>query len=315
MPVHKGHLALIEFASKQCDELIVSMSFTNEDPISPNLRKDWLVELLKDLKAINVETIHDNFDNRALDWDARTKTWAEVLTKRYPPIQVVFSSEPYGKFLASHLKANAVSFDPDRIKVPVSATMIRSNPIQYWDFIPKNVQPYFVTKVCFYGPESTGKSMMAKTLAAKFNTEFVPEVAREMITSNDFSLDDIIKIGQVQTTRIKEKLITANRYLFCDTDVITTQIYSRHYLGEVPPILYNLEKEIQYDLYFLFDVDVPWVNDGLRDLGTQRQEMMRIFKNELSARNISYALVTGNWNEREEKIVQRLKAFESNYTR
>jgi nicotinamide riboside kinase len=33
--------------------------------------------------------------------------------------------------------------------------------------------------------------------------------------------------------------------IFCDTDVITMLIYSRHYLGVVPPVLYEFEKMIQ----------------------------------------------------------------------
>ena len=141
-------------------------------------------------------------------------------------------------------------------------------------------------------------------MAEHYHTEFVPEVAREMLSSNDFSLEDIIRIGQTQTQRVKEKLKTANKILFCDTDVITTQIYSRQYLKVVPEILFQLEKEINYDKYFLIDIDVPWVADGLRDLSNQREVMMKIFEEELSKRNIRPIRVKGNWNEREE-IVKR----------
>ena len=156
--------------------------------------------------------------------------------------------------------------------------------------------------ICFYGPESTGKSAMAKRMAEIYHTEYVPEVAREMISSNDFTLEDIIRIGQAQTQRIKEKLKKANQILFCDTDLITTQIYSRQYLNEVPKILFDLEKQIHYDKYFLFDIDVPWVADGLRDLGQQRAAMMKIFEVELLKRNIHPVLVKGNWKEREVMI-------------
>ncbi|MBS1487807.1 MAG: ATP-binding protein [Bacteroidetes bacterium] len=156
--------------------------------------------------------------------------------------------------------------------------------------------------VCFYGPESTGKSTMAKHFASLYHTEFVPEVSREMITTNHFTVDDIIRIGKAQTERIKNKLTTANQILFCDTDLITTQIYSRKYLGVVPAILYELEKEITYDQYFLFDIDVPWVADGLRDLGNERETMMNIFKEELAKRNIRPVLIRGSWHEREETI-------------
>jgi HTH-type transcriptional repressor of NAD biosynthesis genes len=111
-----------------------------------------------------------------------------------------------------------------------------------------------------------------------------------------------MKIGHAQTERVLQKSNTANRILFCDTDLITTQIYCRHYLGEVPPILLELEKQITYDQYFLFDIDVPWVADGMRDLGDRRAELFNVFKSELEKRNINYKLVTGSYRQREEYI-------------
>lgn len=152
--------------------------------------------------------------------------------------------------------------------------------------------------ICFYGPESTGKSIMVKHFASLYQTVFVPEVAREIVTSNDFNREDIITIGREQTTRVFQQLKNANRILFCDTDLITTQIYSRHYLKVVPPILYQLEEMVEYDHYFLFDIDVPWVADGLRDLNSIRKEMFEVFETELQRRSIDYTLVSGNWEER-----------------
>ena len=137
----------------------------------------------------------------------------------------------------------------------------------------------------------------------------LPEVAREIVTTNEFTRDDIIRIGHAQTERVIEKTKTADKILFCDTDLITTQIYSQHYLQSVPPILYELEKQIKYDLYFLFEPDVPWVADGLRDLGEKRKYMLEVFKEGLLKRNISYTTVKGSWEAREaivRKEVNRL---------
>ena len=161
-----------------------------------------------------------------------------------------------------------------------------------------------IKKICFYGPESTGKSTMARHMAEIYKTEFVPEVSREIVSSNNFTVEDIIKIGHAQTERTLEKTKTANKILFCDTDLITTQIYCRHYLKNIPPILFELEKQIKYDLYFLFEPDVPWVADGLRDIGDRekRIEMFEVFKGELDKRSISYISVTGSWEERAEII-------------
>lgn len=307
MPIHQGHVALIRFALEHCDQLVVSMSYTQHDPIPADLRRGWIEEIFRDIPRVNVQVIHDDFDNESLPWPARTKVWAEKLKSTYGNFDRVFSSEPYGSFLAANLNAEHFLFDVDRTKFPVSATKVRNHPFSFWQFIPNPVRPFFAKKICFYGPESTGKSVLSKKMAERFQTEWVPEVAREMITSNEFTIDDIIAIGNAQTQRVLEKSKTANRILICDTDLITTQIYCRHYLGTVPEILYELERQVAYDLYFLFDIDVPWVNDGMRDLGSRREEMFNVFKSELEKRNIPFVLVRGTYEQREERVVKEIE--------
>jgi HTH-type transcriptional regulator, transcriptional repressor of NAD biosynthesis genes len=306
LPIHKGHISLIRFAAQHCDELVVSMSYTDADPIRFQLRFGWLKEIFRAEPAVQVHLLKDDFDIGHLHWSDRTRIWARVLEEKYGEIDLVASSEEYGSYLANHLKAENLLFDPDRKQIPVSASQIRKLPLQFWEFIPHEVQPYFVKKICFYGPESTGKSTLAKRMAELYQTEFVPEVARELITSNDFTVDDIIKIGNAQTQRVLEKVKIANRFLFCDTDLITTQIYSRHYLGVIPEVLYELEKKITYDFYFLFYPDIAWVSDGLRDLKNQREKMFDVFRVELEKRNISYVLVKGNYTEREQIVTDVL---------
>lgn len=302
MPVHNGHLALINFAKKQCEELIVSMSYTEHDPIEASTRFEWLRKIYHQSPGIIVEKVVDDFDDESLPLNHRTALWARFIKKRFPPIDLIVSSEEYGEPFANHLGATSIVFDLSRSQVPVSASRIRTNPFHYWDFIPLVVRPFFVKKICFYGAESTGKSMMAKRMALYYNTEFVPEVAREMITSNNFTVSDIEKIAIAQAERIAEKLKTANKILFCDTDAITTQIYSQHYLHEVPEILHEVEAQVKYDRYFFFDIDVPWVADGLRDLGDQRAAMSNQFKSALEKRGIPYIMVRGTWEERFEII-------------
>ncbi|MEQ1585414.1 MAG: AAA family ATPase [Cyclobacteriaceae bacterium] len=298
MPVHAGHIALIRFAAAHCDELIVSMSYTEADPIPHTLRFSWLQEIFKHEPNIKPTAVKDDFDNESLAWPERTKVWADFLKRQYGKIDVMVSSEEYGTFLDEHLGVVHIPFDPARKQIPVSATLIRERPFTYWEFIPEVVRPYFVKKICFYGPESTGKSVMAKQMAEYYKTEFVPEVAREIVSSNEFTLDDIIRIGYAQTERINEKQKSANKILFCDTDLITTQIYCRHYLGVVPDVLYELEKKTIYDHYFLFNIDVPWVGDGMRDLGGRRREMYDVFETELVKRGMQFYKVSGNWDMR-----------------
>ncbi len=309
MPLHQGHVALIKFARAQCDELIVSMSYTLNDPIHHDVRLQWIQEIFGIDPQIMLASSLDDFDDDALGWPDRTRIWAKFIETRFPSIDVLFSSEEYGDHFAKNLRVPHVAFDPQRLQFPISATQIRQSPLKSWSFLPEVVRPYFVKKVCFYGAESTGKSTMAKRMAEIFNTEFVPEVARELITSNDFTVDDIIRIGHAQTQRVIDKSKTANKILFCDTDVITTQIYSRHYLNVVPEVLFELEKQIHYDAYFFFDIDTAWLADGLRDLGNKRTEMSEIFRSELVKRKIHFEMVRGTWAEKENFVKERVHAL------
>lgn len=299
LPPHKGHLALISFAARQCDEVIVSLSDADSDTIDPKLRLQWLEELTSMWPNVKVKSLRDDFDRPELPLKERTSIWADIIRKAYGQIDKIFSSEEYGDSFAANLGAIHVPFDPGRKLIPVSASVIREQPFRYWEFIPDLVKPYFVKKICIYGAESTGKSTLANKLAKHYDTVAVPEVAREMLVSNDFTIDDIIRIGVAQTERVLEMSKVANKLLFCDTDVITTEVYSKHYLDVIPEILFELEKKVVYDKYFFMDVDVPWVADGLRDLGERRLEMREVFKAELDKRGIDYTIVKGTYEERE----------------
>jgi len=302
MPVHLGHMALIDFAAGQCDQLIVSMSFKVSDPIPGALRFSWISRLYTGHGVVRPEMVEDNFDDEMLPLGERVKLWAGFIRGRYGRIDVIFSSEHYGKPFAEALEATHIAFDPQRHAFPVSATDIRHHPFKFWDFIPTLVRPFYVKKICIYGPESTGKTTLAMKLAAYYHTEYVPEVAREFLKTNDFSMDDIIRIGIAHDQRVRERCETANKLLFCDTDVITTQIYAQHYLGAVPPILYEIEKETTYALYFLLDIDVEWVPDGLRDLGHMREAMLYRFREELERRNIPFIFIHGDHDKREQRM-------------
>lgn len=309
MPIHKGHLALIDFASQQCESLIVSMSYKLDEPIDPHLRFSWLQQIFADKPNIELAFVLDDFDDAELPLFEATKIWADFIKKRFPDIETFFCSEDYGEPLAHHLGLPCCIFDKKRTTLPISATKIRTQPLKYWNYIPSVVQPYFVKKICIYGPESTGKSTLTKDLAQHFKTEFVHEVARNILDSNDFTLDDILRIGHAQIKAVQEKTQTANKLLFCDTDTITTQIYAKHYLDTVPEELYILETSVHYDLYCLLDIDVPWVADELRDLGDKRIEMYQIFKENLEKRGIPYLHISGNWENRKNKVIETIKKW------
>jgi len=306
LPVHTGHLALIEFAKSQCEQVIVSMSFTPNDPIDHTLRLGWLQKIFEGQPNIILVEKMDDYDDEGLPVFEATKLWAEFIRREFPDIEAFFCSEDYGEPLSFHLGLPCILFDKARLQISVSASKIRENPFAYWDFIPTVVRPHFVKKICLFGPESVGKTILSQKLAKHYDTTFVPEAAREILTSNDIDEAIITKIGRRQTDLVKEKTELANKLLFCDTDLITTQIYAKHYLGFVPELLPELEREVNYDLYFLLDIDLEWVYDPLRDLGHRRAEMHQIFKTELDKRQIKYISISGNWDNRMSKMIEEI---------
>jgi len=85
-----------------------------------------------------------------------------------------------------------------------------------------------IKKIAITGPESTGKSELAKKLAKHYNTVWVPEFSREYIDNinRPYDYDDIIEIAKGQLNREKEAEKKANKFLFCDTELIVAKIWS-----------------------------------------------------------------------------------------
>ena len=169
-----------------------------------------------------------------------------------------------------------------------------------------------IVKIVFYGPESTGKTTLAKHLASIYDTEWVPEYSREYLqrkfdlTKNICAPEDLLPIANGQLNAENKLLKKANRFLFCDTNILETYVYARIYFPDLE--LKELEEmalEESYDFYFLTDIDVPWIKDDLRDRPNNRKEIFTTFKDFLIKYDKKFVILTGNLNERV-KIVKSI---------
>lgn len=63
------------------------------------------------------------------------------------------------------------------MSAPLSGTAIRTDPMANWPYIPRCVRPYFVKRVCVFGPESTGKTTLACRLVREVSdpVRYLPE--------------------------------------------------------------------------------------------------------------------------------------------
>jgi nicotinamide riboside kinase len=103
-----------------------------------------------------------------------------------------------------------------------------------------------VNRIAITGPESTGKSRLARDLALCFQDGFVPEYAREFIAglNRPYAREDILEIAKGQLRQERDLARKARRFLFCDTELIVTKIWSLHKFGHCDPfILENILKQ------------------------------------------------------------------------
>ena len=162
-------------------------------------------------------------------------------------------------------------------------------------------EPSDLVKVVIYGPESTGKTTLAKQLAAHYNTEWVPEYAREYL-QDKWDMEqktcepkDLLPIAEGQMRLENELSKKAEKILICDTDLLETKVYSEaYYVGSCDPILEKYALLNQYDLYLLTDIDIPWEKDDLRDKPFERQRMFNYFKNALEKNNREFVILSGD---------------------
>ncbi|TRZ46399.1 AAA family ATPase [Robertkochia solimangrovi] len=162
-----------------------------------------------------------------------------------------------------------------------------------------------LVRVVLYGPESTGKTTLAKDLATHYHTEWVPEYAREYLQEKwdrekrICEPVDILPIARGQMKLENELSESASRVLICDTNLLVTKVYSEvYYDGYCDPLLEKYAILNEYDIYFLTYIDVPWVADDLRDKPEEREEMFEAFRNSLDRYNKPYVILKGDADER-----------------
>jgi len=170
-------------------------------------------------------------------------------------------------------------------------------------------------RVVVFGPESTGKTTLCKDLAAHYKTLWVPEFARDYLqekwdtTQEICTLEDLPTIAQGQMDLENEALKSASKVLFCDTNILVTQIWSEtHFDGYCDPKIIAAVNQVHYDLYLLTDVDIPWEADDLRDRPNDREGMFEYFKVKLEEQNVAYEYIKG---DRENRIKQATTAIDS----
>lgn len=310
LPPHAGHQYLIDFARHFVRDLTILVCSTPSDPIPGTHRYHWMRNLFPDCRVVHVTDDVPQTPEESRDF---WPIWTELIKRETPRgFEVFFSSERYGDEVARRFAARHVPVDPARELFPVSGTAVRENPFGNWRFIPRPVRPHFVKRVCLFGPESTGKSTLARLLAEHFQTNHVPEFARPWLdwTESPCTPEDLEVIVAGQSAAEDAAALDANKLLFCDTDPLLTNVWSEMLFGDRPEWLRLAAHRRRYDLYLLLGVDVPWVDDRTRYFpeSDTRSKFYQRCVAILEGESRHYVPIEGTWAERLERAITAVNA-------
>lgn len=313
-PLHRGHQFVIETALAEMDETIVLIYDAPETTDVPlAVRSRWLRELYPSLRVIEA-------------WDGPTEvgytTELRQAHERYVienlgvrDITHFYSSERYGEHMSEALGAEDRRVDETRARFPVSASDIRHNAFGFREFVSPIVYRDFIINVVFLGAPSTGKTTLAKRLAHVLDTQWMPEYGREIWekyqVNRRLTAERLVEIAAEHIKREDSLLAESNRYLFTDTNAMTTATFARYYHGVVGSRLTDLAARAmrRYDLTFVCDIDIPYENTWDRSGDANRAAFQRQVVAGLNENKIPFITLRGTLEDRVAHVQRVLKHF------
>lgn len=312
-PLHKGHQFMIETALEEMDELIVLIYDTDLFEVPLPIRSRWIKTLYPDVRVIEAwdgpQEVGDTPEIKKLNED--------YILQKLQGIKIThfYSNEFYGEHVSQALGAENRQIDRMRDTFPVSATMIRENAYKYKKFVDPIVYNDLITKVVFVGAMSTGKTTICDALARKYDTIWMPEYGREYWEKHHVNrrvtAEQMVEIGRGHIERENELVYDANRYLFVDTNAITTYMFGMDYQGYVLPELemMALKAQSRYDVYFLCCDDIPYDDTWDRSGDQKRHIFQKQIIADLKERKLPYIELRGTLGERIAVVERVLGGF------
>ena len=161
--------------------------------------------------------------------------------------------------------------------------------------------------VCLIGPESTGKTELAKALGYPWTPEFARDYAEKKNGRLTYADVEPIAHGQMDVEALgpgPEALVIK------DTDLVSTVVYSRFYYGRCPDWIVDEARKRKADLYLLMDTDVPWKADAARDAGGDaREDLFDRFRATLDEFDCNWTIISGDWQSRFDEAVAAIEGL------
>jgi NadR type nicotinamide-nucleotide adenylyltransferase len=158
-------------------------------------------------------------------------------------------------------------------------------------------------KIVIIGPESTGKSTLSEQLANQFQTQWVPEFARNYLLElqRPYSYEDLLYIARGQLLQ-EDKIISGlqSEFVFIDTDMYVMKVWCEYVFKKCHPFILEAIVQRNYDAYLLCNTDLVWVADELREYPDleSREKLYHMYKDLMVNQHRPWIEISGNYEER-----------------
>ena len=312
-PFHRGHQMLVETALAEVDELVVMVYATDVTEVPLQVRAGWIRALYPTVRIIEAWDGPDGYgDTPEIRGEQET-----YILKKLGGLRVThfYSSEFYGDHVSRALDAVDRRIDEARSAVPISGTALRADYFAGREYIAPQVYADLITKVCFMGAPSTGKTTLARVMAEQHKTVWMPEYGAEYWLEHQvdqrITLEQFEAIAPEHNRREDTVTLRSRNYLFCDTNPITTYVFAKDYHGCAGPVLTRLAREAErrYDLFFLCDTDIPYAETWDRSGDQKRKWFQNQIVGDLAERRVPFFRVSGPLEERVAQVNTILRQY------
>lgn len=164
-------------------------------------------------------------------------------------------------------------------------------------------------RIVITGPESTGKTTLAKQLAELYNGRYIPEFAREYVEKlpHRYTFADVEAIANTQIDQYLSTKSGSEQIFFFDTWLIITKVWFNWVFGRTPEWLEDKILESPIDLFLLCRPDLPWEADAVRENGGEnRLKLYDQYRNELNHYGFKYVEIGGSGEVRLQSAIDAI---------
>jgi len=167
-------------------------------------------------------------------------------------------------------------------------------------------------RIAITGPESTGKTTLAKQLAEVFHGHYFPEHAREYIENlpSPYTFEDVEEIARAQVEQYRSTNSLPEQIFFFDTWLIITKIWFVWVYSRVPSWLDKEIKSCPIGLFLICSPDFPWEADSVRENGGEnRIKLFNLYLDELKHYGFNFVEINGSGSIRLENAMNAIRTI------